>query len=120
MVENLVTSMPMYVCTFWSVLLLVDVLNHGQTAKMRLLAYMLTTTALYACHYIFFNRQTTLIPFTNTVYTVANLAVFPLYYIYLKEVTEPTWNHRWQWLLLVPAAVGGLAVGTLYALMEPA
>lgn len=120
MVENLVTSMPMYVCTFWSVLLLVDVMNNRQTAKKRLLAYMLTTTALYACHYIFFNHQTTLIPFTNTVYTVANLAVFPLYYIYLKEVTEPAWNHRWQWLLLVPAAVGGLAVGTLYALMEPA
>ena len=37
MLENLITSMPMYVCTFWSVLLLIDVARNRQTAqKVRL------------------------------------------------------------------------------------
>ncbi|MBR6195030.1 MAG: helix-turn-helix domain-containing protein [Prevotella sp.] len=120
MLENLITSMPMYVCTFWSVLLLIDVARNRQTAKKRLLTYMVTAALLYAGHYIFFNHQTALMPFTDTIYVMSNLAVFPLYFMYIKEITEPAWNHRWQWLLLAPALLVGVTVGMLYVLMSPA
>lgn len=119
MLVNLVTSMPMYVCAFWSVLILLDVVEKRQTSKKRLLAYMVAATLLYAGHYVFFGRMTAIQPVADTIYCTVNLAVFPLYYIYLKELTEPEWNHRWQWLLLVPAALAGLTVGLLYALMSP-
>ena len=119
MLENLITSMPMYVCTFWSVLLLIDVARNRQTAKKRLLTYMVTAALLYAGHYIFFNHQTALMPFTDTIYVMSNLAVFPLYFMYIKEITEPAWNHRWQWLLLAPALLVGVTVGMLYVLMSP-
>jgi len=119
MLVNLVTSMPMYVCAFWSVLFLLDVVEKRQTSKKRLLAYMVAATLLYAGHYVFFSRITSVQPIADTVYCTVNLAVFPLYYIYLKELTEPEWNHRWRWLLLVPAALAGLTVGLLYALMSP-
>ena len=120
MIENLIASMPLYVCTFWSVLLLLDVVERRQKAKLRLLAYMSAAALLYMGHYVFFNRMTALLPLTDTIYSTMNLAVFPLYYIYLKEITEPAWNHRWQWLLLLPATVGGAVIGLLYALMSPA
>ena len=120
MLENLITSMPMYVCTFWSVLLLIDVARNRQTAKKRLLTYMVTAALLYAGHYIFFNHRTALMPFTDTIYVMSNLAVFPLYFMYIKEITEPAWNHRWQWLLLAPALLVGVTVGMLYVLMSPA
>ena len=110
----------MYVCTFWSVLLLIDVARNRQTAKKRLLTYMVTAALLYAGHYIFFNHQTALMPFTDTIYVMSNLAVFPLYFMYIKEITEPAWNHRWQWLLLMPALLVGVTVGMLYILMSPA
>lgn len=119
MLENLITSMPMYVCTFWSVLLLIDVARNRQTAKKRLLTYMVTAALLYAGHYIFFNHQTALMPVTDTIYAITNLAVFPLYFMYIKEITEPVWNHRWQWLLLTPALLVGAIVGVLYILMSP-
>lgn len=109
----------MYVCTFWSVLLLIDVARNRQTAKKRLLTYMVTAALLYAGHYIFFNHQTALMPFTDTIYVMSNLAVFPLYFMYIKEITEPAWNHRWQWLLLAPALLVGVTVGMLYVLMSP-
>ncbi len=109
----------MYVCTFWSVLLLIDVARNRQTAKRRLLTYMVTAALLYAGHYIFFNHQTALMPFTDTIYVMSNLAVFPLYFMYIKEITEPAWNHRWQWLLLAPALLVGVTVGMLYVLMSP-
>ena len=110
----------MYVCTFWSVLLLIDVARNRQTAKKRLLTYMVTAALLYAGHYIFFNHRTELMPVTDTVYAITNLAVFPLYFMYIKEITEPAWNHRWQWLLLAPALLVGVTVGMLYVLMSPA
>ncbi len=110
----------MYVCTFWSVLLLIDVARNRQTAKKRLLTYMVTAALLYAGHYIFFNHRTELMPVTDTVYATTNLAVFPLYFMYIKEITEPAWNHRWQWLLLAPALLVGVTVGMLYVLMSPA
>lgn len=119
MFANLITSMPLYVCTFWSVLLLVDVAVNRQPARKRLLAYMLTATLLYAGHYIFFNRLTALLPFTDTVYLTTNLAVFPLYYLYILEITEPVWDRRLQWLLPAPAVLMGATAGTLYALMSP-
>ena len=119
MYANLITSMPMYVCAFWSVLLLLDVITTRQVAKGRLLAYMVAATVLYSGHYVFFNHLTGLLPLSDTFYCTTNLAVFPLYYLYIKELTEPHWNRRWQWLLLVPAVVFGGVVGLLYVLMSP-
>ena len=119
MYANLITSMPMYVCAFWSVLLLLDVITTRQVAKSRLLAYMVAATLLYSGHYVFFNHLTGLLPLSDTFYCTTNLAVFPLYYLYIKELTEPHWNRRWQWLLLVPAVVFGGVVGLLYVLMSP-
>ena len=119
MYANLITSMPMYVCAFWSVLLLLDVITTRQVAKGRLLAYMVAATLLYSGHYVFFNHLTGLLPLSDTFYCTTNLAVFPLYYLYIKELTEPHWNRRWQWLLLVPAVVFGGVVGLLYVLMSP-
>ena len=119
MYTNLITSMPMYVCAFWSVLLLLDVITTRQVAKGRLLAYMAAATLLYTGHYVFFNRQAELLPLSDTIYCATNLAVFPLYLIYIKELTVPEWNHRRQWLWLLPAVVVGVAVGVLYVLMSP-
>jgi len=120
MLENLITSTPMFVCVFWCLLLLWDVIEKRQTAKKRLLLYMVAAALLYMGHYVFFNHKISVLPLSDTVYCITNLAVFPLYYIYLKELTEPVWNHRWQWLLLVPTIVIGFVVGMLYMLMSPA
>ena len=118
MYASLITSVPMFVCAFWSVLLLLDVITTRQVAKGRLLAYMVTVTLLYMGHYLFFTHQTGLLPVSDTIYSIANLAVFPLYFLYINELTEPSWNPRWHWLLL-PAVVAGATVGILYMLMSP-
>lgn len=45
--------MPIFVCAFWSVLLLLDLLEGGNKSKRGLLAYMLTTCGLYFAHIAF-------------------------------------------------------------------
>ncbi len=118
MMANLITSLPMLVCFFWVVLLLLDALETRQTAKWRLLTFMAVATLLYGGHHVYFNRLTWAFPLTDTIYCVANLAVFPLYYLYIKTLTQPVWNRRWAWLLLLPAVIVGTAAGVVYALMS--
>ena len=117
MIKIFIISLPMLVCIFWSALLFLDWWEQRIQAKARLLFFMVVATALYGGHFIFFNHMYELMPVTDTIYSMANLAVFPLYYIYIKEVTEEQWRKHWQVTLMLPALLIGVIVGTLYILM---
>lgn len=118
MIKTLIISLPMLVCIFCSALVLLDWWEQRIRAKARLFVFMLVATALYGGHFIFFNHLYELMPVTDTIYCMANLAVFPLYYLYIKEVTEEQWQKHWQVTLLLPSLLTGLVVGTLYCLMD--
>lgn len=116
---SMISSIPMFVCAFWSVLLLLDVAKNRQPAKRLLLVCMVAATLLYIGHYIYFNRQITLLPYSDTVYCTMNLAVFPLYYLYITQLTQPCQERCRRWLWLLPSVTIGLGVGVLYAIMTP-
>lgn len=118
MIKTLIISLPMLVCIFWSALLLLDWWEQRTQAKARLLIFMVASTALYGGHFIFFNHFYELFPFSDTIYCMANLAVFPLYYLYIKEVTEESWQKHWQVTLMLPALLIGATIGILYFLMD--
>ena len=117
----LFTMMPMFVCAFWALVTICDLLRgQRQRHKMALAVFMTTAATLYLGHFTFFNHAEAVIPLTDTLYCMSNLAVYPLYYIYICMLThrqEQLW-HNLLWLL--PAAGAGLTVGTLYLLMTPA
>lgn len=116
------TSMPMFVCLFWSVLLALELRTDGRNRpRLHLLVFMLTATVLYLGHCAFFNRNTAIIPLTDPFYCAANLAVYPLYFLYILSLTTRSEQHtKLSRLLLLPALFGGTAVGICYALMSPA
>lgn len=105
----------MLVCLFWSVRLWIDWREQRSMAKWRLLVFSVVTTVLYAGHFAYFNSMEAILPYTETLYSMANLAVFPLYYLYLLEVTEEKWNHHWQVTLLMPSLLIGILIGGCYA-----
>lgn len=41
--------------------------------------FMLTATMLYFGYFCYFNQYVSVIPFTDTLYSFANLAVYPIY-----------------------------------------
>ena len=57
-------------------------------------------------------------PVTDVIYCMTNLSVFPLYYLYIKEVTEEHSRKHWQVTLLIPALLAGLTTGALYLFMD--
>ena len=112
------SSLPMIVCGVLSVLIALSLYNHWNRAKMRLLLFMLTATVLYLAHYMYFNRQMTVIPMTDTFYSFCNPAVFPLYYLYIEELTEYRPNRWRQMLCLLPSLLCFFSTGLLYLLMD--
>jgi hypothetical protein len=73
---------------------------------------------LYTAHAVYFNHQTAVIPVTDTLYCFCNPAVFPLFYIYIEELTtgrHNTWRHA---IYLLPSLLCMSAVGTIYSLMN--
>lgn len=130
MKATIFTAMPMFVCMFWSIILLLDLIeermrqdtiSHTQTfnsPRILLFIFMVTATLLYIGHCVYFNQNTTIIPVTDTVYCLANLAVYPLYYLYICALTLRSNHYRERWVILVPAIGAGIVVGTLYAMMD--
>jgi AraC-like DNA-binding protein len=113
------TAMPMFVCLFWSIMLVFELHQDGKNRpRLHLLAFMLTATVLYFGHCAFFNHETTIIPFTDTLYCAANLAVYPLYFLYICSLTTRYEHSRLKHMLLVPAIAGGTAVGLTYLSMS--
>lgn len=116
MLLHLITSLPMMTCAFFSVLIALGICDVRLRGQKSLLLYMLTATILYVGHYIFFNRVLFLIPISDTIYVTANLAVYPLYLIYIIRLTTRFQPH--YWLLLLPAVIGGITTGILYTNMS--
>lgn len=113
-----ISSLPMVVCGVLSVLIALSLYNHWNRAKMRLLLFMLTATVLYLAHYMYFNRQMAVIPLTDTFYSFCNPAVFPLYYLYIEELTEYRPNRWRQVLCLLPSLLCFFVTGSLYLQMD--
>jgi len=118
MLAIVVSSLPMIVCGVLSVLIVLSLYDCRNMAKTRLLFFMATATLLYLAHFIYFNRLMAVIPLTDAIYCFCNLAVFPLYYLYIEELTDYRPNRWRQAICLLPSLLGGMAVGLLYILMD--
>ena len=87
-----------------------------------LLLFFVVTALLYGCHFVYFLRIDALSSVGDTLYTVCNLTVYPLFLMYVCSLTGHPHLPRWLprlWLLLLPALVIGIIVGLLFALMSP-
>ena len=114
MITMIFTLMPMFVCLFWSMVLATELLVDGKNKpKAYLLAFMLTAAVLYFCHGVYFNHDTNIMPVSNTLYSVVNLSVYPLFYFYIRSLSARSNHHSTQWTLLIPAILLGVATGTL-------
>lgn len=107
--------LPTLTCAFWCIALLISYCEHSQKDKLLLAVFFFIATLLYIGHTVYFTHSTELLPISDTIYCMANLAVFPLYYYYVCQVTEQ--RPRFRLLPVLPAMLGGLAVGLLYAAM---
>lgn len=88
-----------------------------------LIAWSITATILYACHAMYFSHPELTSPLADTIYSTCNLAVYPLYLLYIITLTRGTVRAELQSvplqaILLGPALIGGGVMGLVYLLMD--
>lgn len=113
----------MMVCALFTVELTLSWLRRHDSAQGWLALWALVATLLYSGHFVFFHHAHDLLPLSDTVYVACNLAVYPLYLIYISELTD-----RRPISVRLPLLIGllgipvaaALAVWATYANMTPA
>lgn len=123
MIYHLFTSLPFMVCGIAVIQLLLTARKRTSKAIRWLLLWAVATMLLYGCHFIYFNHFVSWLPMTDTLYTMTNLLVYPLFLLYISAVTDREPLHRQktvQGLTVGIPLVAGIAVGWLYAAMNDA
>lgn len=119
MIHLIVSFLPLAVCAFWSVAIAMNLWEQGdRAAHCQLLLWAITATLLYAGHFVFFNRITSEIPASDTIYVVCNLLVYPLYLYYITMLTQGTVSSRQRWLTVLPPVIIGIVVAIVYIMMS--
>ena len=90
MIQMLLTTAPLMACLFTTVNLFLEQkrLNRPNLPIRWLTVWAIAATLLYMGHLIYFQRLTEWIPISDTIYVAMNLCVYPLYLIYISELTE--------------------------------
>lgn len=117
--HDLVIYTPMYVTAFWAVVFLLSPIKKNR-AKHFLGLFMVVAFLLYLSHTLFFKQEFGAYLVMDPVYMFASLAVYPMYYWYIRLLTvEPSLNYR-NLLLLLPAFVFSVATVFIYFFMGEA
>ena len=120
MITLLFSSLPMFACGFWAVLIGCTLYFDGRNrGHLMLLLFMVTASLLYAGHCAFLNHFYSDMPVLDSLYSFANLAVYPLFYVYIVSMTSPESQLRHTWLYFIPSAVIGIMVSAIYIMMSP-
>ena len=84
MLNTIITSTPIYVCSILSILLALSLSIKWDRARYRLMMFMITATMFYIGHFAFYNHTISVVPITDTLYCFSYPAIFPLILIYRR------------------------------------
>lgn len=121
MLQDLLTSAPVIVCSLNTMMLLLSWRRQPNSVVRWLTVWSVATMLLYACHFLYFQHATEFLPVSDSLYTICNLVVYPLYLIYISEQTDlqPLSSKPLLvggvWVL---GLLGGVIIFTLYAVMD--
>jgi AraC-like DNA-binding protein len=117
MLYQWIISLPMMICLFWFIFFAVRAWfgEDEPRVKYTILLFYFASTVLYVNHWLFFSDSFQLSPFnyqlsivnyqlSTYTYLLANLSVYPLYYMYLRALTRTkyTWDN---FVLFVPTVL---------------
>lgn len=109
---TLIITLPTFACLFWACIFLLEY-RKSQKEKRLMFWFMLTATLLYFGHFCYFSKAYEILTITDTLYSFANLAVYPIYYLYVRYITTNKLEVKRCLLVLLPAIV--IAISNLLA-----
>lgn len=116
MIKTAFTLLPMFVSLFWLIMFLVDS-QRTKSIRLILSVFFSVTFLLYLSHALYFNYEYHNYLFFDAIYKFANIAVYPLYFLYIVYLTREVKLRPVYLLLLIPAFLVGTVTQILYLLM---
>lgn len=87
--KTLLISLPMLTSLFWLAFYVLKIASThllNKSNKQLILIFYFATFILYLCHFIYFSGIESAL--FETIYTIVNLLVYPLFYLYLCNLTS--------------------------------
>lgn len=117
MFEDIILTLPFFVTFFWAITLWIGV-KKKELPKKILALFMTASALLYASHAVYFAKGYQLNIIVDPIYALCNLSVFPLYYLYIKSLTQEKSISRASLLVFLPAIVLSLSSAILFVAMS--
>ena len=117
MLYSILSILPMLTCLFWTVTLGVG-FGRSDRAKRLLTVFMGLNTVIYLCHCLYFNRVYAVLPVSESVYSLLKLSMYPLYFLYIKLLTEKGKLRVRDFYAMTPAVLIAAACAVIYAMMD--
>lgn len=118
MYRDIVILLPMFVCLLWAIALYAD-FRRGDYARLSLAIFMTISSLLYFSHAVYFYRDQELYAILDPLYTFSSLAVYPLFYVYVRMISKDVTLEPSVVFTLFPALFFGLALALIYSMLEP-
>jgi len=107
----------MYVTLFWTVVLLLT-RREKNRAKFFLGIFMFSAFLVYLSHAHFFQKVETGYIYFNSIYNFASLAVYPLFYWYVRLLTVESDYKTANLVHLIPGVLAGLSAFVVFRMMN--
>jgi len=117
MIKIIITAIPMFVCIFWSLTLLLALKNNNRSKNFLGINYAVASL-LYFTHIVYFNQLSSLYLFWENIYIFCSIAIYPLFFIYICLITRKKSYSYKNYLILIPAILLSLFSFVLYANMS--
>lgn len=117
MFEDIILTLPFFVTFFWAITLWIGA-KKKELPKKILALFMTASALLYASHAVYFAKGYQLNIIVDPIYALCNLSVFPLYYLYIKSLTQEKSISRASLLVFLPAIVLSLSSAILFVAMS--
>ncbi|MDD7258072.1 MAG: helix-turn-helix domain-containing protein [Prevotellaceae bacterium] len=112
--------LPLAVCASWFAVFAARY-RKADSAQRLLVLFFFLCSVLYVSHAIYFNRKIALFACVESFYTFCTMSGYPLYYLYISNLTDERPCTRRRFWVLLPSAAVALAAMVFYMLMdEPA
>ncbi len=117
MAQQFFTALPLFVVLFWLMLFLLDY-KKSDSAKRFLVFFLGVALLNYLAHWHYFNHNYTVYNILDSVWVFTTLAVYPIYYYYIRLLTtDIKINFKWIWIL-IPAILLSLFSAVIYLIMS--
>ncbi|HPF52080.1 MAG TPA: helix-turn-helix domain-containing protein [Draconibacterium sp.] len=119
MVKLIALLSPMYVTLFWGISLFFQK-KSGNKANLTLSFFMFTAFLLYFSHLLYFIEQYELYSFFESIYIVALLSLYPLFYFYLRSLSSARFENKYNYIHFLPALILSSIALVLNLFLSPA